>query len=217
MMMIRGKLVKIDMGEMEGKPYGDIHIASERGNIVEVEFSGNAIRTLEKLSLISLPEKIDTTIPVTPKQSDKPERFPNAIWNKNYMGLGISTKFLDWIIMIGLVSMGVILLHTGDFLSHCYYWPETINFVRDSYVTMSFGSAIIMLICGISVGVTKQKTLSTIATTLAMIAGIISFLYWSSILTTELLVQSEEPFAELYFYVSILISLLSFIGILKNR
>ena len=231
-MIIRGKLVKIDMGEMEGKSYGDIHIANEDGttvfryplgaeidlpelgSTVEAEFSGELIRTLEKLTLISLPEKIDTKIPVLPK---KPERYPNAIWNKSYIGLGISTRPLDWIIMIGLVSIGVILYNLGNTMTHWYYTPDRFNLIRDTYVILSFRSALIVLFCGILVGVTKQKNLSTVTSILAMIAGAISALFWSSLLSSELLVRSEEPFAELYFYASILLSFLSLISIVKNR
>lgn len=234
-MKIRGKLVKIDMGEMEGKSYGDIHIASERGNIVlryplgaeidlpeigsvvEVEFSGQAIRTLVNLTLISLPEKIDKTIPLPTKEPAKPERYPNAFWNKSYMGFGISTKPLAWILMIGFVCMAAILYSLGNTMTHWYYTPDWFNLIRDTHVSLSYGSALIALVCGILVGITKQKNLSTAASILAIFAGVITALFWSSLLSSELLVQSEEPFAELYFYVSILFSFISFISVVKDR
>lgn len=232
MMIIQGKLVKIDMGEMEGKPYGEIFIFNETGKIglryplgaeielpeigstVEAEFSGKSLRTLERITLISLPVKIDTTIPTPVKKPEKPDSNPDAFWKKSYMGFGISTRPLDWLVMIGLVSMGIILYNLGDIMAYWYFYPESINLVRDLYISLSFSSSVIMIISGIFLVITKNRILGILSMLIALGAGVICTLFWSSILTTELLMYDEEQIVEIYSIVTILITILSFIGIL---
>ncbi|MGY5880213.1 MAG: hypothetical protein RTV31_08180 [Candidatus Thorarchaeota archaeon] len=234
-MSIRGKLVKRDLGEIEGKPYGDIHVETESGNIVlkyplgakidlpeigstiEVEFSGESIRTLEKLTLVSLPEKIDTQILIASKKEKPPARYPNAFWNKSYMGFGISTNPLDWIIMIALLVMGVIFYTFGDAMTYWTYSIDRLNLVKDTYIGLSFSLAGLVIVCGVIIGITKGKNLSTIASFLALFSGVAAASFWSSIQTSDLLITPEDAFAELYFYVCILIAILAFLNMLKNR
>jgi hypothetical protein len=238
--IIRGILTKIDLGEVDGKAYGDIRLETEEksyqiryplgseidlprvGSEVEAEVSGEQLLRLERMTVLQPPrdapaapvpwvasaerEYTDYSVDLEPSEtraSAKEERE-----------FGISRNPVDWVLFGITIVQAAVMTNLGEFLTHCTYYPEYINLARDTYIFASFGLGVLVLLLGASLVFTVGRNATVASLVLALLAGMLSAFFWSTLVSGPILTHDEEQLAKAYVWLGVALVVLSFVGLL---
>lgn len=223
MTIIRGKLLKVDLGEWAGKVYGDILIETdderitikyprgsefelpEVGSTIEVEYSGDSIPTLETISLIERPVKRATNTTVTLPMQEVSESSSGPSEDSRIVSrFGITTEPLNWVLMLVMVYFGYQLFSMGDTISYFWFSMEWLNSMRDVFSPLCISVGIFSMIVGFLLLVKYPKLPRVISLTLAFLASLSGTLTWSGLAISGLLINDEIQFANIHAGIGVL-------------
>jgi hypothetical protein len=236
-MIIRGILTKIDLGEVDGKVYGDIRIETEEksyqiryplgseiglprvGSEVEAEVSGEQLLRLERLTVLQPPREapaaaVPAVVSVEEEYTVDLEPSETEALAQETREFGVSRNPVDWVLFGIAVVQAAVMINLGEFLTHCTYYPEYINSIRDTYILTSFGLGVLVLLLGASLVLTVGRLPTMVSLGLSLLAGTLSAFFWSTLVSGPLLMYDEEQLAEAYMWLGVTLAASSFVALL---
>jgi hypothetical protein len=227
---IRGKLVKADLGEWEGKTYGEILVETdgervkiqyprgsefevpEVGSIIEVEYSGDLLPKLEAISLIERPVRQPTQTTATEPLQEVSESSSYASGVSRILSrFGITKEPLYWLLMLVMVYLGYQLVNMGYYISGFWFNSSWLNSVRDVFSPLSIGVGLFSIVAGFLLLVNKPRLPKMLSLTLAFLASLVGTLVWSGLANSDLLIGDEIRFANIHAGIGVLCIILAMI------
>jgi hypothetical protein len=199
---ITGSLESTDLGEFEGKIYGDITIRTgegiqvlkyplgakidlpDRGSFVSVRYSDDSNKIID-IAVIEQKNTDEETEIAPPRVEERPS-------------FRISRNPLNWMFALVIGFLGVQMGYLASLLTHWSYYPESINSVRDTYILITTGLCILSIASSISLVIALRPLANLTSLIFAFGCSTIISFVWGALSTSPLLVSEEKQVAMLY-------------------